>query len=204
MWQELSNDISPRKRECQRGDMRFVTLYQKSKISEKMSHVSYVMHFGFCFSSFKTPSSWLSTMPKFFHSIFRGTMAGRVSTCFFFVFALSLLLPFQISAEESSEKEFVLTLDHSNFHDTVSKHDFIVVEFYAPWYASILSFALAFLFWLILTWSLTICFDFVVDLNFFFFFNYVIILFYCILHWFNFYFISFCAFVSTIIAGFAF
>nr|BAG16714.1 protein disulfide isomerase [Glycine max] len=72
-------------------------------------------------------------MPKFFHSIFRGTMAGRVSTCFFFVFALSLLLPFQISAEESSEKEFVLTLDHSNFHDTVSKHDFIVVEFYAPW-----------------------------------------------------------------------
>lgn len=40
-----------------------------------------------------------------------------------------------ISAEESAEsKEFVLTLDHSNFSDTVSKHNFIVVEFYAPWY----------------------------------------------------------------------
>ncbi|KDO80600.1 hypothetical protein CISIN_1g0108042mg, partial [Citrus sinensis] len=38
-----------------------------------------------------------------------------------------------ISAEESAEsKEFVLTLDHSNFSDTVSKHNFIVVEFYAP------------------------------------------------------------------------
>lgn len=170
MWQELSNDISPRKRECQRGDMRFVTLYQKSKISEKMSHVSYVMHFRFCFYSFKTPFSWLSTKPKFFHSIFRGTMAGRVSTCFFFVFALSLLLPFQISAEESSEKEFVLTLDHSNFHDTVSKHDFIVVEFYAPWYVSILSFVSAlFCPWLMLTLLVMICyicFHFVLDLTF--------------------------------------
>ncbi|XWS23720.1 hypothetical protein CRYUN_Cryun28dG0039400 [Craigia yunnanensis] len=39
-----------------------------------------------------------------------------------------------ISAEESSEsKEFVLTMDQSNFADTVSKHDFVVVEFYAPW-----------------------------------------------------------------------
>ncbi|KAK8692216.1 hypothetical protein V6N13_075690 [Hibiscus sabdariffa] len=39
-----------------------------------------------------------------------------------------------ISAEESNgSKEFVLTLDHSNFTDSVSKHKFIVVEFYAPW-----------------------------------------------------------------------
>ncbi|KAK8552569.1 hypothetical protein V6N12_041155 [Hibiscus sabdariffa] len=39
-----------------------------------------------------------------------------------------------ISAEETVDsKEFVLTLDHSNFTDIVSKHDFIVVEFYAPW-----------------------------------------------------------------------
>ncbi|XP_030455068.1 protein disulfide-isomerase [Syzygium oleosum] len=36
-------------------------------------------------------------------------------------------------AAAAAEEEFVLTLDHSNFSDTVSKHDFIVVEFYAPW-----------------------------------------------------------------------
>ncbi|KAF5768099.1 putative protein disulfide-isomerase [Helianthus annuus] len=34
-------------------------------------------------------------------------------------------------AEE--EKEYVLTLDHSNFTEIVSKHKFIAVEFYAPW-----------------------------------------------------------------------
>ncbi|GLT47125.1 hypothetical protein SLA2020_208420 [Shorea laevis] len=40
----------------------------------------------------------------------------------------------EISAEETeSKQEFVLTLDHSNFSDTLSKHKFIVVEFYAPW-----------------------------------------------------------------------
>ncbi|KAK2659474.1 hypothetical protein Ddye_006007 [Dipteronia dyeriana] len=39
-----------------------------------------------------------------------------------------------ISAEESTEsKEFVLTLDHSNFTDVISKNNFVVVEFYAPW-----------------------------------------------------------------------
>lgn len=38
-----------------------------------------------------------------------------------------------IQAEDKKEEEFVLTLDHSNFSDTVSKHDIIVVEFYAPW-----------------------------------------------------------------------
>lgn len=64
-------------------------------------------------------------------------MASRVSICFV-VFAVCLFASSltRIGAEESESesKEFVLTLDRSNFSETVSKHDFIVVEFYAPWY----------------------------------------------------------------------
>ncbi|KAL4632741.1 hypothetical protein ACB092_04G072100 [Castanea dentata] len=50
-----------------------------------------------------------------------------------------MLVPFLcnaglVSAEEG-EPVHVLTLDHSNFTDIVSKHNFIVVKFYAPWYA---------------------------------------------------------------------
>ncbi|KAK6132354.1 hypothetical protein DH2020_033914 [Rehmannia glutinosa] len=37
------------------------------------------------------------------------------------------------ASEESESKEFVVTLDHSNFTDFVAKHKFVVVEFYAPW-----------------------------------------------------------------------
>ncbi|CAH9071058.1 unnamed protein product [Cuscuta epithymum] len=44
---------------------------------------------------------------------------------------LSALLA--VSAAEGDEKEYVLTLDRSNFSETISKHNFIVVEFYAPW-----------------------------------------------------------------------
>ncbi|KAL1543823.1 Thioredoxin-like domain [Salvia divinorum] len=37
------------------------------------------------------------------------------------------------TAEESESKEFVVTLDRSNFTEFVAKHKFVVVEFYAPW-----------------------------------------------------------------------
>ncbi|KAJ4953199.1 hypothetical protein NE237_030031 [Protea cynaroides] len=63
-------------------------------------------------------------------------MASRVCICFcIFVFCLFVSFHRLDSAAEGDDKsaEFVVTLDHSNFHDTVSKHNFIVVEFYAPW-----------------------------------------------------------------------
>jgi len=64
-------------------------------------------------------------------------MVSRFSIGVLSVFVLLFVALFSgISASESDEtpsKEFVLTLDHSNFTDTISKHDFIVVEFYAPW-----------------------------------------------------------------------
>ncbi|XP_009799259.1 protein disulfide-isomerase-like [Nicotiana tabacum] len=43
---------------------------------------------------------------------------------------LSVLFAVCVAVEE---KEHVLTLDHTNFTDVVSNHNFIVVEFYAPW-----------------------------------------------------------------------
>lgn len=55
------------------------------------------------------------------------------------IFVLSLLVSHTgvISAsavdEDAQSEQFVLTLDHSNFSETISKHQFIVVEFYAPW-----------------------------------------------------------------------
>ncbi|XP_047322378.1 protein disulfide-isomerase-like [Impatiens glandulifera] len=53
-------------------------------------------------------------------------MASRVLAAFILLISIS-------SFSSAEEKEHVLTLDHSNFTDIVSKHDFIVVEFYAPW-----------------------------------------------------------------------
>ncbi|EPS71244.1 protein disulfide-isomerase, partial [Genlisea aurea] len=47
--------------------------------------------------------------------------------------AVALLIVSPATTEEGTEAEKVLTLDHSNFRDAISKHDFIVVEFYAPW-----------------------------------------------------------------------
>ncbi|KAJ9703134.1 hypothetical protein PVL29_004771 [Vitis rotundifolia] len=63
-------------------------------------------------------------------------MATRASICLFVLaFAFSILAssPVKILAAEDEAREFILTLVHSNFSDIVSKHDFIVVEFYAPW-----------------------------------------------------------------------
>ncbi|KAJ0976830.1 hypothetical protein J5N97_012304 [Dioscorea zingiberensis] len=52
-----------------------------------------------------------------------------------FAVAVLLLCVSPSRAEESGEEEpsFVLTLDAANFSETVGKHRFIVVEFYAPW-----------------------------------------------------------------------
>lgn len=49
------------------------------------------------------------------------------------VFVILSSTVFSISSASEEEKEYVLTLDHSNFSEIVSKHKFIVVEFYAPW-----------------------------------------------------------------------
>ncbi|GER49179.1 protein disulfide-isomerase [Striga asiatica] len=46
---------------------------------------------------------------------------------------LALTSSVSAAGEESESKEFVVTLDHSNFTDFVAKHKFVVVEFYAPW-----------------------------------------------------------------------
>ncbi|KAL9666728.1 hypothetical protein QQ045_001066 [Rhodiola kirilowii] len=61
-------------------------------------------------------------------------MASRVSICSLALVLVALAPPIGVSASESeSPEQFVLTLDHSNFSEVVSKHDFVVVEFYAPW-----------------------------------------------------------------------
>lgn len=71
-------------------------------------------------------------------------MAARVwkCSCIFFFFAILVAVPVTVrsdSSKSSSETsgsesgDFVLTLDASNFSETVAKHPFVVVEFYAPW-----------------------------------------------------------------------
>ncbi|XVF64543.1 hypothetical protein PTKIN_Ptkin09bG0177100 [Pterospermum kingtungense] len=58
---------------------------------------------------------------------------ARSASIWFALFAIVCFLTAILAEESSESKEFVLTLDHSNFTDVVSKHNFIVVEFYAPW-----------------------------------------------------------------------
>jgi hypothetical protein len=55
-------------------------------------------------------------------------MASRVSICFM-VFDVCLFVSSltRIGVEDSESKEFVLTLNHSNFSETVSKHDFVIL-----------------------------------------------------------------------------
>ncbi|KAI3707511.1 hypothetical protein L6452_26107 [Arctium lappa] len=60
-------------------------------------------------------------------------VSSRVCTLFLFCVFAILSSSVSISSATEAEKEYVLTLDHSNFSEVVAKHKFIVVEFYAPW-----------------------------------------------------------------------
>ncbi|KVH87963.1 protein disulfide-isomerase-like [Cynara cardunculus var. scolymus] len=60
-------------------------------------------------------------------------VSSRVCTLFLFCVFAILSSSVSISSATEAEKEYVLTLDHSNFSEAVAKHKFIVVEFYAPW-----------------------------------------------------------------------
>ncbi|CAL5414543.1 unnamed protein product [Camellia sinensis] len=46
----------------------------------------------------------------------------------------TLIFVFSLIVSSFSWKESVLSLDNSNFYETVGKHDFIVVHFYVPWF----------------------------------------------------------------------
>lgn len=69
------------------------------------------------------------------------TMAWRSVriSLFFLVCFLIGSISYASSAEAEAEpselqaQAFVVTLDHSNFTDFVSRQKFIIVEFYAPW-----------------------------------------------------------------------
>lgn len=51
-----------------------------------------------------------------------------------FAFLAALLLLLLSSSTARAEEEAVLTLDAGNFSEVVAEHQFVVVEFYAPWY----------------------------------------------------------------------
>ncbi|GER35248.1 protein disulfide-isomerase [Striga asiatica] len=58
-------------------------------------------------------------------------MEARVRSGVLVIF-VALVAAISALPASADDVEKVLTLDHSNFSDTVTKHDFIVVEFYAP------------------------------------------------------------------------
>ncbi|XP_050235393.1 protein disulfide-isomerase [Mercurialis annua] len=60
-------------------------------------------------------------------------MASFRSSIWFCVVVSSLLFAAISASESEEEASYVLTLDSSNFTDAINKHNFIVVEFYAPW-----------------------------------------------------------------------
>lgn len=55
---------------------------------------------------------------------------SKISIIFFLL--ASVLLCSSVKAQEE-EATAVIVLDNTNFTEVVEKHDFIVVEFYAPW-----------------------------------------------------------------------
>ncbi|XP_024982934.1 protein disulfide-isomerase-like [Cynara cardunculus var. scolymus] len=78
-------------------------------------------------------------VPTLDQSNFTGTICKHARSCrrhWFHFETLSFVGGLCItvdSKEPSHSKEFVLTLDQSNFTETIGKHNFVVVEFYAPW-----------------------------------------------------------------------
>jgi len=74
-------------------------------------------------------------------------MAASLVLLFTLLLAGSFLLPGPslVEAEATVELgEAVLTLDASNFSEVVAQHQFIVVEFYAPWYIHLTHFLMQF------------------------------------------------------------
>lgn len=60
-------------------------------------------------------------------------MELRVLGWWCFAVAVTAATVAGVRAEDGGVEEHVVVLDHSNFSEIVSKHEFIVVEFYAPW-----------------------------------------------------------------------